>query len=676
MNKRILLIISVVLLSAHAACAEQPARLSRLAELYNQGKFDEAVAGYRIAAESGDLAASLDCAVILKDLGNYDEAVLVLRRQQGKSGDDPRIGALLARLYYLNGKPDRCLKVLAPLRAADPANVSFSVLAGLCYESLGDEENARGAFEKAASIDKKNVVARLSLAQLYYRQNRLQESEESFKKVNILDSSINKIYRYWGDVLFQLGNYREAFRVYEKLQLLEPRNAAARQKVAQTREKLGQQFFDGQHEKVVTSRRDKSLFVVPAKTVEGAVMVRVGLVQGCEKPINFKCSTPFEIKDKGDTVFEGKPGAVYEIKAGEGMVSVSDESGWSRSSSGFRIRPRSPEGCLMFFALATGKGNFWSGLQDRSFRGTIELSAADIGLGGFTVVNTVTLEEYLYSVVPSEMFSSWPMEALKAQAVAARSEAMRKLGRHKNDGFDFCPEVHCQSYYGVERETATTRAAVDETCGIIMTYNGKPVDAIYSSTCGGHTQDNIFGDGTPIPYLKGITDVSDDARVSFPLSPFGLENWLREPPKGILCDVPEYLNSSCFRWVRMYSAEELGQIVAKTKNIGPIRKVVVIRRNASGHAVTVKIKGSEGVLTVEKEAAVRKTLGDLRSSLFMVEVKYGADKLPEQFIFYGGGWGHGVGLCQAGACNLAAHGKEFKDILHHYFDKVEFRKLY
>lgn len=669
----IFLLCAYILFSAGSAFADS----DRLSACYHQGRFDEAVDGYRIAAQGGELKASLDLAVILKDLGNYDEAISVLRRSQAHYGKDPALLSILARLYYLNGKNPQALKVLADLEAVAPNNIEASVLAGLCHEALGEDDAARLSYEKVVSLDKNNVIARLSLAQLYYRQKRLRESAENFQKVSILDSSIRKVYGCWADVLFQLGNYREAFRIYEKLRLIDPRNEAVRAKVERARAMLGPDFFKDQHEKIVESRKGKTLLVKPALQTANVRRVSVGLLTGCTGKVKFKCPVAFVIKDSKGAVYEGTPNALYSIAGDNDNVTVTDDAGKTVADAwSCDITPSRPEGCLMFFAIKTGGSNFWADLQDRSFRGTVTVRSAAAGRTGFDMINKVSLEEYLYSVIPSEMPSSWPIEALKAQAVAARSEAMFKLGRHKKDGFDFCAEVHCQSYYGIEKETETSREAVDQTCGIIMTYGDHPVDAIYSSTCGGHTQDNIFGGSEAVGYLKGRPDTEEGLPLTFPLSPFELENWLRNPPKGVLCDIPEYLSSSSFRWVRVYSAGELKQLIGKTKPIGNILKVLVSRRNRSGHVEALRIKGSEDSLSLEKELVIRKALGDLRSSLFKVEVKFGPDKSPEQFIFYGGGWGHGVGMCQAGACGLAAKGKGYKEILRHYFSRVDFDRLY
>jgi stage II sporulation protein D len=652
-----------------------PAAGGDLSSALTQGKFDEAIAGYRSAAENGNLSASLDLAVALKDLGNYEEALFILRRAEGRFGPKPELLSLLARLYYLDAKNEPALKVLTELLALKPDDIEANTLAGLCYEALGKGEQARHYYEKVVSLDKDNITARLSLAQLYCRQNRLEESEANFRKVSLLDASIGKVYGCWADVLYKMGNYREAFRIYEKLKLIDPADASVKERLELVRRKLGDEFFKGEHERVAESRKGKTVLVKPAAVAKNMQQVSVGLLTGVAGTIKFKSPVPFAIEGKNGGTLTGRPNSLYEIGSGQGRVSITDENGvLILSASSFLIRPVAPEGCLMFFALKTGASNFWAELQDRSFRGTVEVRAVETGRPGFDLINRLSLEEYLYSVVPSEMPASWPIEALKAQAVAARSEAIRKLGRHKSEGFDFCAEVHCQAYYGVEKESEASRLAVDDTAGVIMSYNGKPVDAIYSSTCGGHTQDNIFGGSEP--YLKGRADFEGRTDLSFPLSPYMLEQWLRNPPKGILCDIPEYLNPSSFRWVRIYTADELRGLVDKTQRAGDIRKILITRRNKSGHVDELRIRGSQSSLVLEKELVIRKALGDLRSGLFKVEIKYGADRKPEQFIFYGGGWGHAVGLCQAGACGLALKGHGYTDILRRYYDGITFDKLY
>jgi stage II sporulation protein D len=275
------------------------------------------------------------------------------------------------------------------------------------------------------------------------------------------------------------------------------------------------------------------------------------------------------------------------------------------------------------------------------------------------------------------MPASWPKEALKAQAIAARSEALAKLDRHKDEGFDFCPEVHCQVYSGVENESDNTNQVVDQTRGLVLTYNNRPVDAIYSSCCGGNTQDNIFGDKEDFPYLCAVMDSLAKQNNPFPFSPYELDTWLKKPPQGLLCDIPEYAGNVNFRWIRIYSPEEISQMIAKlAPELGEVKSILAVKRNKFGHIDILKIKGSKSSYLIKKESNIRKTLGGLRSTVFKIEAEYGKNKKPQQFVIYGAGWGHSVGMCQAGARGMADQGKNYKEILRHYFTGVDLEKKY
>ncbi len=652
-------------------CAAESISLS-----YNNGEFNKAIREYKKLADCGELDAYLNLAIIFKDLGYHKQGAGVLGKAFLKFGKDLRILSLLARLYYLDNQLEEAIVFSKEITKIKPDDLDANITLGLCYEAKGELEEAISNFKKAIALDKNNVIAHLSLADLYYRKDKLAESLEEYKKISIIDASIHTIYKYWAQILFKTGNFKDAFRVYEKISFMEPNNKLAKARLEEIHSKLGRDYFLKEREKRIQAKAKKIVFVKPVAAGRDMVFVRVGLMQ-TESPVELKCSTDFQIKTKNGGILlaqcsGGASCLISRTVDGKLNVSMQDKENLIVEEA-IVITPLNKEGTITLFGVKYGKDNFWSGLEDRSYRGEMEIIIVPKGLN---IINKVSLEEYLYGVVPSEMPSGWPIEALKAQAVAARSEAMVKLGRHKDGGFDFCSEVHCQVYSGVENETEATNQAVGETRGIIMHYAGKPVDAIYSSNCGGHTQDNIFGEAKVVPYLKGIADMLDDRGMIFPLSPLELEYWFKEPLKGILCDIPEYSKSSNFRWVRIYSADEMKEMASKQAAVGDINKIIVVKRQKSGHISAVKIIGSKSSCIIEKELNIRKALGNLRSSMFKIEIKYGADKKPRQFIFYGGGWGHGSGMCQAGACGLAENGKNYEEILKHYYNGVELKKIY
>jgi len=639
---------------------------------YNNGRFQESIEEYKKLADEGDIEAALNLAIVFKDMLYPQRGIFVLRSALAKSPDDIRILSLLARIYYLDNQPDEAISILEKMVLENPQDKDILINLGLVYQDKGLDEKAQAYYEQAISLDNNNVIAHLSLADLYYRKQKLAESAEEYKQVSVIDASIQTINKYWAQVLYKTGNLKEAYRIYDKLRIAEPGNKSVIENFELVRKELGREFFEQERAKRLVSKEQKLVLVNPVLPIPNVQKVTVGLLE-TQEPAEFKCSVPFQISSKNRIVLvEGKAGLLYRAQKSNNGILIASEKDSMTADNAVRISALKPEGAITVFNVGYGKNNFWADWQDRSYRGEIEISVTSKGL---SVKNIVNLEEYLYGVVPSEMPSQWPLEALKAQAIAARSEAMVKLGRHKLQGFDFCADVHCQVYSGVEKETEITNQAVDETRGTIMSYNAKPVDAVYSSTCGGHTQDNIFS-STDIAYFKGVADILEKPDMKFPLSPFELENWFKNPPADILCDVPQYSNASNFRWVRVYSADELRDIVSKTKDVGDIKKILVIKRKKSGHIDSVRIIGEKSSFVVEKELNIRKAFGNLRSSMFKVEIKFGPEKSAKLFLFYGGGWGHGVGMCQAGACGMALRGKDHKEILRHYYHGVELKKIY
>ncbi|MFC1592385.1 SpoIID/LytB domain-containing protein, partial [Candidatus Omnitrophota bacterium] len=326
-------------------------------------------------------------------------------------------------------------------------------------------------------------------------------------------------------------------------------------------------------------------------------------------------------------------------------------------NSRFLIKNVSQNRVILIFDVPMGSGNFWAGQQDNQYRGVIEVVPEN---GNFQLINLINLEEYLYGVLPSEMPAKWPRQALNTQAIAARTWAMSNLSRHKQEGFNFCSTVHCQVYKGVSTETATTNQAVDDTAGQILASASRSIDIFYSTNCGGYTRD-------------GVADAVYADYAFF--SPSGLDDWLRGRPEAF-CNLKEEKGAN-FRWSRLYKREELEAILRKNGiDVGSVISIIPDKREASGHLASVKIKGQDNTIAIEREYKIRKILGNLRSSAFKIDVKYNQSNLPEEFIFYGGGFGHARGLCQTGVKGMALKGLGYNDILRHYYPDAQVEKIY
>ena len=349
--------------------------------------------------------------------------------------------------------------------------------------------------------------------------------------------------------------------------------------------------------------------------------------------------------------------------------------------SGARVRN---EGVLWFVAAIAGRPvklgwRKGGGTGGGTYHGRVYLTIDR--RGGLVVVNAVAENELLAGLVPAEMFPSAPDEALKAQAVAARGELLAKIGnRHTGEPFRLCAETHCQVYAGASRETPRTTAAVEATRGEVL-FEGRSgsdagkelVDTRYSASCGGHTEhnENVWPDMPPHPTLRGHRDSAAGAGDPFaggvtePL----VERFLSQPPASYCGGARQQGGSDRFRWTVTRTAAELDRLLAGLK-LGPIKAIEVVERGVSGRARQVRVVGGARSEVVSGELRIRQLFGGLRSSLFVVKVEGGGA------TFRGGGFGHGVGLCQTGAIGMAEAGKSYRDILRHYYQGSVIRKLW
>ncbi|WP_440329933.1 SpoIID/LytB domain-containing protein [Mitsuokella multacida] len=280
-------------------------------------------------------------------------------------------------------------------------------------------------------------------------------------------------------------------------------------------------------------------------------------------------------------------------------------------------------------------------LDGRRYRGALELRHKG---GGLTAVNIVPVDDYLRSVVPEEMPVDWPAEAIKAQSVAARSFALASRGRHAGESYDLCTTTHCQLYTGTAAEKSASNAAIKATRGEVLTYGGKPIEALFHTDSGGMTENSEDVWGSHVPYLRAAKDT---------------------PTKTM-------------PWTKTISRADLERkLAAKGHDIGKVRSLALSPlaigraakdRTASGRVKTMTVKGTKGTATLS--GTTWRSLLGLKSTLF--DAKLAKDMVT----FTGYGSGHGLGISQWGAERMAAKGKSYADILHHYYTGITLQQLY
>jgi len=370
-----------------------------------------------------------------------------------------------------------------------------------------------------------------------------------------------------------------------------------------------------------------------------------------------------------------------------GKVILEDIGGKKLAEGDLFIRIIPAEGSPLYFVLdgiKVGEGFSWEKKVRRSYRGILEFRVSN--RGKLLLINELPLEEYLKGVLPAEMGPAFPEEALKAQAVVARSEALSMWGLKLNliaEPYDFTDDVFSQVYSGITHRTEKTDRAVNETKGEVLLYRGEIVNAVYHSCCGGHTENSEEVWGTYYPYLRGVPDneseLSPDLRDED-----NLRRWLKDA-RDSYCDLegkegPPGLSfgKKNFRWTVTLTSGEIRKYVKRKRGVDPgkVLDLIPLHRGVSGRITSLKIVGTKRDVVINGELNVRGALSRtyLKSSLFVIEKFRGSD--GNVFVLRGGGFGHGVGMCQMGAGMMAYRGKDYREILRHYFTGVDIAKIY
>jgi len=291
--------------------------------------------------------------------------------------------------------------------------------------------------------------------------------------------------------------------------------------------------------------------------------------------------------------------------------------------------------------------------------------------GSWSLVEQVPLERYLLGVVPFEIGAGAPAAALEAQAVLARTWALRNQGRFAVDGYHLCADTQCQVYGDPRGAGAAVKRAVVATQSRVLSWAGQPIHGVYHASNGGVSAgfEEAWG-GAGLPYLKPAIDAPSSGaqslvrRFPLPLGAAAVHDVLAHGRAAYGAD------HSRFRWTRSLDAAQIATAVAaQAPQVGQPLQVVVVRRGASGRVLALKIEGDRGDVVLHLDA-IRRTLRQLPSTLFVVQ-RVG----PGRWVFEGGGFGHGAGLSQAGAMDLAQRGWGLQQILEHYYPGTTLQPL-
>lgn len=400
----------------------------------------------------------------------------------------------------------------------------------------------------------------------------------------------------------------------------------------------------------------------------------------------------------------------FEVRRTEGGYVLAGEAGEERVVLPLELCPEDYAAAdFDLLDVTIGISFHWERREDQKFKGSLRIIDEGKHL---TAVNILPLEEYLLSVISSEMKATSNLELLKAHAVISRSwllaqkakaaraggeaycscreteeEIVRWYDREDHARFDVCADDHCQRYQGISRAyTPAVREAVEATWGEVLMYGEEICDARFSKCCGG-VSERFEYTWEPVvhPYLEAVYDAAGAGEVPDLSDEEAAAEWILSAPpafchtedaailSGVLNDY-DLETRHFYRWQVRYTAEELSALVREKTGIdfGTVTDLVPVERGASGRLVRLRVVGTRRTMVIGKELFIRRALSPthLYSSAFVVR-REGSD-----FVLHGAGWGHGVGLCQIGAAVMGAQGYTYREILAHYFKHSTLTRIY
>lgn len=428
-------------------------------------------------------------------------------------------------------------------------------------------------------------------------------------------------------------------------------------------------------------------------------VINVGILAAAE--LSFTLEGDFRVGNETYT------GTFKALLTGEGI-----QVGNLRAAE-WLFEPVDSESYFEVHEVVIGVDFHWERAETQIFRGALKLIVEE---NRIRLINRIAAEEYLRSVISSEMSATASVELLKAHAILSRSWLLKPLVQtegyatpelvsssadriirwYERDAhlhFDVCADDHCQRYQGISR--ATTRnvnMAVEQTRGQVLMEGERVCDARYYKACGGVTErfDTCWSDENPV-YLQPVRDTAGETEFPDLSSSEKAREWILSSPeafcnttdKKILSQVLNNYDQETtdfYRWSCSYTQQQLAELIHRKSGIdfGDILRLKALKRGPSGRIAELQITGSKRTVVVGKELEIRKWLSEshLYSSAFVVDTFPEGAEVPETFLLRGAGWGHGVGLCQIGAAVMGERGYGYQDILNHYFKHATIRKIY
>ena len=433
--------------------------------------------------------------------------------------------------------------------------------------------------------------------------------------------------------------------------------------------------------------------------------INVGIVTG--KEISFTLNGKY-LTQEGEVI----TGQLKVSAMGNGKISLD-----TKKIESIELTPEDNNCSFTLHNVTIGISYHWERQEEQTFTGKLKLITDGENV---IAINILPVEDYLVSVISSEMSATSSLEFLKSHAVISRSWLLAQIedrdrknvhkslqqnfttdenciirwyDREDHKLFDVCADDHCQRYQGITKASNPSVAkAVKETEGMVLMYGDEICDARFSKCCGGvsETFDTCWED-KDYPYLQPVIDDSENKDIPDLSIEENAEKWIRTTPAAF-CNthdekvLKQILNNydqettDFYRWKVKYSQKEISELIHRKTGIefGDIKDLIPMQRGKSGRISRLKIVGTLRTVTIGKELEIRRALSEshLFSSAFVIDKTEVAGSVPSEFTITGAGWGHGVGLCQIGAAMMGEKGYSYDKILLHYYRNAEIKKVY
>ena len=433
--------------------------------------------------------------------------------------------------------------------------------------------------------------------------------------------------------------------------------------------------------------------------------INVGIVTG--KEISFTLNGKY-LTQEGEVI----TGQLKASATGNGEISLD-----TKKIESIELTPEDNNCSFTLHNVTIGISYHWERQEEQTFTGKLKLITDGENV---IAINILPVEDYLVSVISSEMSATSSLEFLKSHAVISRSWLLAQIedrdrknvhkslqqnfttdenciirwyDREDHKLFDVCADDHCQRYQGITKASNPSVAkAVKDTEGMVLMYGDEICDARFSKCCGGvsETFDTCWED-KDYPYLQPVIDDSENKDIPDLSIEENAEKWIRTTPAAF-CNthdekvLKQILNNydqettDFYRWKVKYSQKEISEFIHRKTGIefGDIKDLIPMQRGKSGRISRLKIVGTLRTVTIGKELEIRRALSEshLFSSAFVIDKTEVAGSVPSEFTITGAGWGHGVGLCQIGAAMMGEKGYSYDKILLHYYRNAEIKKVY